>query len=464
MDKSAVWDGIAMPARIFALLAVMFAVSLSVVDGVIVNIALPTICDALNISASESIWIINAYQISIVVSLLPFSALGDIIGYRKVYFFGLALFTVMSLGCSLSWSIDSLVFSRVLQGFGASAIMSVNTSIVRLIFPRRMLGRALGINSTVVSVSAVAGPTLAAIILSYADWSWLFAVNLPIGCVALVLGYLYLPENPNSSDSADKDKRLRWSDALLNAITFGSLFAFVTGYTHGVSPLLLALFALVAVAVGWYYVRVQLLREYPILPFDLLRIPIFSLSIATSVLTFVAQMSMIVALPFILQRQFGFSPVEVGTILTAWPAMNMCTTPISGLLVERFHAGALGCIGLASLCVGLLLLVYIPGEPSQFDFMWRLAICGFGFGFFQAPNNSLIISSAPLSRSGSASGMMATARLTGQICGAASVALLFYIVPEHSATNILYVGILFAGLATLLSFSRLSLPLPPLSS
>lgn len=449
-----------MPGRLLAILAVMFAVSLSVLDGVIVNIALPTICDGLQITPSRSIWIINAYQISIVVSLLPFSALGDLVGYRRVYFFGLALFTLMSAGCAVSWDLESLVFCRVLQGFGASAIMSVNTSIVRLIFPRRMLGRALGINSTVVSVSAVAGPSVAAVILSMAEWPWLFAVNLPIGCVALLLGYRYLPDNPERE--TDGKRRFRWGDALLNAVTFGAAFALVTSYSQGANWWLLALFAAVAVGVGQYYVRQQLRRDVPILPFDLLRIPIFSLSVVTSILTFVAQMSMIVSMPFVLQRQFGYSPVEVGAILTAWPATNMCTTPISGFLVERFHAGVLGCIGLAALTVGLLLLVNVPADPTKFDFMWRLALCGFGFGFFQAPNNSLIISSAPLSRSGSASGMVATARLTGQIAGAASVALLFTILPGGGSISILLVSALFAASATILSLSRLSLPVPRL--
>ncbi|MFI3327609.1 MAG: MFS transporter [Rikenellaceae bacterium] len=458
MQSSSSWDGIAMPGRLWAILAVMFAVSLSVLDGVIVNIALPTICDGLQITPSRSIWIINSYQIAIVISLLPFSALGDLVGYRRVYFFGLALFTIMSGGCAASWSLESLVACRVLQGFGASAIMSVNTSIVRLIFPRKMLGRALGLNSTVVSVSAVGGPTLAALILSFAEWPWLFAVNLPVGCVALMLGYLFLPDNPERSGGGRAE--FRWGDAALNAITFGSVFALVTGYSQGFDWWWLVLFGFIAAFVGRYYVGQQLRRENPILPFDLLRIPIFSLSVATSILTFVAQMSMIVSLPFILQRQFGYSPVEVGAILTAWPAMNMCTTPISGFLVERYHAGILGCIGLATLCAGLLLLAFVPVDATKIDFMWRLALCGFGFGFFQAPNNSLIISSAPLSRSGSASGMMATARLTGQIAGAASVALLFYIVPEESANSILFVGVLFAGLAAILSFSRLSLPMP----
>ncbi|MFI3258504.1 MAG: MFS transporter [Rikenellaceae bacterium] len=449
-------DGVPMPHRILAILAIMFAVSLAVIDGVIANIALPTICEGLDISASESIWIINAYQIAVIVSLLPLSALGDFIGYRPIYIVGLTTFTLMSVGCALSWSFESLVACRVIQGLGASAVMSINTSMVRLIYPKRMLGRGLGLNSMVVSVSSVAGPTLAASIMAVADWKWLFAINLPIGFFAVLLGYLYLPSNTIRQNIKD----YRWDDALLNAATFALIFAVVTGFSHNVDWIWLAPIAVAALIVGAIYVRTQLRRPLPILPFDLMRIPIFNLSIVTSILTFIAQMAMMVAMPFILQNQFGYTPLEVGAVITAWPAFNMVTTPVVGFLVERYHAGYLGCAGLTILTIGLLLMGFIPEEPTKFDFMWRLALCGFGFGCFQAPNNSIIISSAPLSRSGSASGMMASARLTGQIIGAASVALMFYILPPDRSSDILFMGVAFTSIATILSYARLSLPLP----
>ncbi len=445
-----------MPGRIFAVIAVMLAVGMAVLDGVIINIALPTICDGLAISASKSIWIVNAYQISIIVSLLPLSALGDFIGYRKIYLSGITLFTLTSIGCALSWSFLSLVSFRVLQGLGASAIMSINTSIVRIIYPKEMLGRGLGLNSTIVSVSSVAGPTLAAAVLSFAQWPWLFAMNIPLGILALVVGYKHIPQNPEVQGMG----QFRWSDTLLNIFTFGALFMLITSITHGAHWQLLLLEVTILVVVGYTFVRSQLQREKPILPFDLLRIPIFSISVATSILSFIAQMSVMVAMPFILQRQFGYSTLEVGAIITAWPVVNLISSPVAGVLVDKYHVGVLGCIGLVILTSGMALLAFLPDAPTKFDIMIRLAVCGLGFGLFQAPNNNIIICSAPLSRSGSASGMMASSRLTGQITGAAIVAMLFYIIPDDSLTNILYVGFLTTSLALILSFTRLSQPLP----
>ncbi len=452
------WDGVAMPDRFWAILAALFAVSLGVLDGVIANLALPTIAADLGVSPSESIWIVNSYQISIVVSLLLFAALGDFLGYKRVYLSGLLLFMVTSVGCAMSWSLESLIFFRVIQGVGASAVMSINTSVVRIIYPRKMLGRGLGVNSTVVSVTAALGPTVAGAILGATDnWSWLFLVNIPLGVVAISLGYKYIPQNP----MLQKRLSFNLSDALLYIFSFGLFFAVVTSLSHGVKNVVVVILALAFVGVGYLFVKSQLRREFPIMPFDLLKIPIFSLSLITSVLSFVAHMSTMVALPFFLQVQLGCSAVETGLLIAAWPALNIITAPIAGFLVERIHAGIMGGVGLSLLTIGLFSLGAISVENfTPTDIVLRLALCGIGFGIFQPPNNSVIMASSPLNRSGSASGIMATSRLLGQTLGASLVAMLFYIIPQENANQILYISGGFAAAATILSLSRLSLPLP----
>ena len=445
-----------MPRRLGAILAVAFGVSLSVIDGTIANVALPTIGQKLGISSADSIWIVNAYQLAIMVSLLSFSALGDVVGYRKVYIGGLMLFTVASVGCSLSGSLQSLVLARVMQGFGAAAITSVNTTLIRFIYPKARLGRGMGINATVVAVSSVAGPTIAAGILSVADWPWLFAVNIPMGLIALSLSRRFLPENPVRV----REHRFDWRDAVMNALTFGLLMASVEGFSHGLDPRLLSLGVAALIVVGFFFIRSQLREPYPILPFDLLRIPIFSVSVATSICSFLGQMLAMVALPFYLQEVCGYDDVATGLLLTAWPAVIMVVAPAAGLLVERIHAGLLGGTGLTMMAAGLFLLAFLPEHPTDFDIIWRLVLCGAGFGLFQSPNNSILIASAPPERSGSASGMLATARLIGQTTGAALMALLFHIVPGHSTHTALLLGGGFAVTGAVVSLARISLPLP----
>ena len=420
-------DGLPMPQRLGAILAVAFGVSLSVIDGTVANVALPTIGQQLGISAADSIWIVNAYQLAIMVSLLSLSALGDVVGYRKVYIGGLMLFTVASVGCSLSGSLQALVLARVMQGFGAAAI-----------------------------TSAVAGPTLAAGILSAADWPWLFAVNVPIGLAALALSRRFLPENPVRV----REHRFDWRDAVMNALTFGLMMASVEGFSHGLDPRVLSLGVAALIVVGFFFIRSQLREPYPILPFDLLRIPIFSVSVATSVCSFLGQMLAMVALPFYLQQACGYNDVETGLLLTAWPAVIMVVAPVAGLLVERIHAGLLGGTGLTMMAAGLFLLAFLPEHPTDFDIIWRLVLCGAGFGLFQSPNNSILIASAPPERSGSASGMLATARLAGQTTGAALMALLFHVVPENSTHTALLLAGGFAVAGAAVSLARIRLPLP----
>ena len=449
-------DGIPMPQRIGAILAVSFGVSLSVLDASIANVALPTISTHLEISSADSIWIVNAYQLAIMVSLLSFSALGDVIGCRKIYIGGLALFTAASVGCALSRSFQALVLTRVLQGFGAAAITSVNTTLVRFIYPRARLGRGMGLNATVVAVSSVAGPTIAAGILSVADWPWLFAVNIPVGIIAIMLGGRFLPANPVRVSN----HRFDWHDAVMNALTFGLLMASVEGFSHGLDPRILSLGVAALLIVGFFFIRSQLREDYPILPFDLLRIPIFSMSVLTSICSFLGQMLAMVALPFYLQQVCGYDDVSTGLLLTAWPAIIMIVAPVAGMLVERVHAGLLGGIGLFTMAAGLFLLAWLSPHPRDLDIVWRLVLCGAGFGLFQSPNNSILIASAPPERSASASGMLATARLVGQTTGAALMALLFHLVPRNSTHTALMMAGGFALAAAIVSFSRLSLPLP----
>ena len=447
------WNGLPMPRRLWAILAVTFGVALSVLDGTIANVALPTIAHELGVSSADSIWVVNAYQLAIVVSLLSFSTLGDVVGYRRIYIGGLVFFTLSSVGCAFAGSLEMLIAMRVIQGFGGAAVVSINTSIIRIIYPRDQLGRGMGINATVVAIASVAGPTLAAAILSMASWHWLFAINIPIGIAAVWLSMRFLPYNPvRLSD--------RRRDGVMNALTFGLLIASVEGFSHGLDPRIVACGASAFCVVGYLFVRSQLRKPYPLLPFDLLRIPIFSLSVFTSICSFVAQMLALVALPFFLQKELGYSDVQTGLLLTAWPAVIVVVAPVAGLLVERVHAGVLGGVGLTVMAAGLLLLALLPDHPTDGAIIWRLVVCGAGFGLFQSPNNSILIASAPAYRSGSASGMLATARLIGQTTGAALMALFFHLFPSNSTHLALYVSAALALAGALASSTRISLALP----
>lgn len=444
------WDGMSRPKIYYAMAATFCGLFLAVLDGTICNVALPSIAQRLDISSSDSIWIVNAFQLVIMMTLLPFSSLGELWGYNKVYNTGVVVFTVGSLLCSLSVSLWQLVASRVFQGVGASMIMSVNTTMVKLIYPKKHLGKGVGLNATIVALASVAGPTIAAGILSIADWPWLFAINIPVGIVTFIMGRRFLPSNPVKVEG----RRFNFKEALLNAASFGLFIGCIEAASHNVAGWEIAVGLVLFLIIGSVYVKDQLHKQYPMLPFDLLRIPVFSLSVATSILSFTSQMLAMVAMPFMLMNGFGYSPVDTGLIMTAWPFVIMFVAPLAGAMINKVHPGILGGIGLITMSAGAFLLSFLSGEPSAWNIALRLVLCGVGFGLFQSPNNHILLSSAPSHRNGSASGMLATARLVGQTTGAALVALLF----EVSGNAAPHQALMLAGILTLCgaltSFSR----------
>jgi DHA2 family multidrug resistance protein-like MFS transporter len=446
-------DGLPIPRRYFAARAVWLAIAMSVLDGAIANVALPTIAARLDAVPGVSVWIVNAYQLAITVLLLPLAALGDRIGYRRVYLPGLAVFTLGSGLCALSHSLAGLIAARIFQGFGAAAVMSINAALVRSIYPGAMLGRGMGYNALVLSVSAATGPTLAAAILSLGDWPWLFAINLPIGLAALAVGARCLPHSTGHGRAPD------YPSALLSALTLGLLvFGTETLTREGLRPG--APLVLGGLALGVLLYRRERHRAAPLVPLDLLRIPIFALSIATSITSFAAQMLAYVALPFLLQNLLGRSVVESGLLMTPWPLAVGCAAPIAGRLADRHPAGLLGGVGLAILAVGLFALSRIGVGSSDLDIAWRMALCGIGFGLFQSPNNRTMIAAAPRERSGAAGGMLATARLLGQTSGAVAVAAGFHWGGVGAGHLLLVLAAGAAAVAAGTSLLRLRVPHP----
>ncbi|WP_228937644.1 MFS transporter [Paraburkholderia saeva] len=435
-----------------AMAAIMLAVALATLDTAIANTALPAIAADLHAAPAASVWIINAYQLAMVATLLPLAALGDILGHRRIYITGIAVFTLASLACSVVSTLPMLTAARVLQGLGASAIMSVNTALIRYLFPPHRLGRGLGVNALVVGVSFAVGPTVASLILSVASWPWLFAVNVPLGVIALTFALPALPQTKRGTHHFDRVA------ALLNVITFAALI-FALGEAAQRAPAQAVLgAAAIALVFGLLLIRRESGHPAPMLPVDLFRLPVFALSAVTAVCSFAAQGLAFVSLPFYFEDVLHRSQVETGFLMTPWPVVVALAAPIAGRLSDRYPPGLLGAIGLAILSAGMASLALLPPYPHVIDIAIRMAVCGAGFGFFQSPNLKALMASAPPERSGGASGIIATARLLGQTTGAALVALSFGIAGRHGPTLALSTGAVFAGAAAVASGLRLFAP------
>lgn len=439
--------GLPVPRRYWAVLTIWLGLTVSVLDAAIANVALPTIARDLMAAPAEAVWVVNAYQLTIVVSLLPLAAIGEIIGYRRVFQIGLVLFTIASAGCTLVHSLPELILARAFQGFGAAGIMSVNGALVRYIYPSSILGRGVGLNALVASVSAALGPTVASAILAVGPWEWLFAINVPLGIVAFMVGRTSLPENPSTG-------KFDVVSTVLNVLTFGLLFTGVDALTRGGVAWVGGVELVVGIVTGVLLVLRSRAQEEPLVPLDLLRSRVFSLSVATSIASFAAQMLAFVSLPFFLEGVLHRSQVETGLLMTPWPFAVGISAAVAGRLSDKMPAAILSSAGLAVLAMGLLLLGFLPAQTGALEICWRMALCGFGFGFFQSPNNRTMLSSAPMERSGAAGGMLATARLTGQTTGTTLAAICFRLA-GHSEHVALSVAAGFAAVAAVASLSRM---------
>ncbi|MBR4923736.1 MAG: MFS transporter [Bacteroidaceae bacterium] len=443
---------IGIPRQYLAVVAVLAAIMMGVLDGTVMNVALPTLSKEFDVSASNIIWVVNAYQLVVTMMLLGFAAIGDVFGYKRVFLCGVSIFVTASALCAMSRSFEMMVFARVLQGMGGACTMSINIALLRLIFPPHRLGRVMAANAVIVAVTAASGPTLGGAILSIGHWSWIFLLNIPLGLLALVLGWKLLPHNPPTKEP----KRLDGQSIVMNAVFFGLLIYTVEGIAHDGISTLLVLQGVITVIVGVMYIRRQLQIPMPILPVDLFRIPIFSMSIGCSIACFTAQMMALVSLPFFMQHTLSMSVAETGLMLTPWPLATTLTAPLAGRLIEKVHPGILGAIGMMVFTLGLLLLSVVGKGVGLADLAWRMAVCGVGIGLFQTPNNVTITTSAPIRRSGGASGMLGTARVLGQTLGTAIVAIVFHLVSSpNSEKTCFYVAITFAATAAIVSFLRI---------
>jgi DHA2 family multidrug resistance protein-like MFS transporter len=409
-------DGPAAPRRHLAVALILLTIVLVVLDGAIANIALPSIARSFGAQAGRTVWVVSAYQLAVLVAILPCGALGEIYGGRRVFLAGVVLFTVASAACAVAVNLPMLILARFAQGLGGGAIMALAMMNLRAAVPQQMLGPIIGFNAMVIAISAAAGPGIAGAILSVTTWPWLFAVNLPLGAVVLIGGGL-LGQIEGSRRKVD-------AKALLaNTLMF---ILFFCGADRVVSaPVTGAVLIATALVCLFGLLRLERNSDMPVVPTDLLAEPAFRVAVIASVSCFSGQMLSYIALPFYLQHTYHMTPVMAGLYMMPWPAATAIIAPVSGRLANRVKTAWLCAIGGALLSLGLLVVAFAPADPKALSFFVGTAVAGLGFGLFQTPNNRILLLSAPKARSGAAGAMQGTARLLGQTLGGVCMSILF---------------------------------------
>ncbi len=439
-------DGLPGSQRRWAMISYLVGLAMSVLDGNIANTALPSIATQLHASPAASIWVVNAFLLTVGICVVPLSSLVDIIGYKRVYQGGLVIFTLASAGCSLPHSLNTLVLARVIQGMGAACIWSVSAAVMRYTYPRALLGRGIGLGGFVVFTSAAAGPSVASAILAITTWHWLFAINIPFGLLALSMSERCLAPAEGS--------RHRWDfwSAVLNGIAVTLLITGIDGIGNGKARAILVAELIGAAIAGTVLVKRQSHLPVPMLAIDLFKRPIFALSSSASLCAFMAQGLAVVVLPFYFINVMGFSQVMAGLLLSPWPIAAGIMSHISGRMADRVPIRVLGTVGMACMTSGLILLGLVGPHPTVFQIVWRAALGGAGFGFFGAPNNRAMVASAPKERSGGAGGISTMSRLLGQSIGVSVVAVIFGLsanggVTLHGASVALMFGASFTAVS-----------------
>ena len=415
-NTEATGDGLPIPRRWWAIVAISFGTALTVIDSAVANVALPTIARDLGVDSGAVTNVVTVYQLVLVMGLLPFASLGERMGSRRLYQRGQMLFIVASGLCLFADNLPLLLGLRAFQAVGAGMVLSVSSAMIRQIYPAARLGTGLGVNSVIVASSYALGPTAGGFIVTHLPWVWVFVAAVPLGLVSLLLGRT-LP------DPIRRDTRPEWLSGGWTALTMLLLIGGVQVGTHG------SLAAGIAAGVAGLVSAVLLVRREagraePVVPVDLLRRPVIGLSALASLFAFTATAGILLTLPFRLEEVFDYPPQTVGLLVLPWPLTLLVVSPLAGWLSDRVAATKLGVTGMALAIVGLLLLAFMPMDAGAVGIGWRLALSALGFGLFIAPNSRLMIARSPRERAAAAGGMLSTARLLGQTTGAVTGGIL----------------------------------------
>lgn len=410
------------------MLSVAMGTFMSTIDGSIVNIALPTLEEELHTSFATVQWVVVSYLLVITSLMLGIARLADMIGKKRIYLSGMAVFTAASLLCGVAPSIGFLIGFRALQGIGAAMIQALGIAIVTENFPRTERGRALGIMGTVVSLGISLGPTLGGLLIGTIGWRAIFLVNLPVGIAGLLLARRNVPDwRPPGG------QRFDWLGALL---MFSTLVALALGLTFGPdagwdSPAIRGLLGSAALGLI-VFILVEARLPQPMIDLRLFRDPLFSISLLTGLMVFVVISGQFV-LPFYLELVKGYAPQQVGLFLTAVPVSLGLTAPIAGALSDRYGSRGITILGLIVVAFACYSISTLNEDMSTPGYFIRLLPLGLGAGLFQSPNNSAIMGSAPHERLGVASGLLALSRTLGQVTGIPLLGAIFASQVLHTA-------------------------------
>jgi len=404
------------------LLATSLGVLLAQVDTSVVNLALKSIAGDLNAGVSAMQWVIDAYNLVYASLLLTGGTIGDIYGRRRVFVLGIALFSAGTLICALAPTAAILIVGRVVSGLGAAFELPMSLVLLAIAYPdREKRAHALGIWASCNGLAFVIGPTLGGWLVDSMGWRSIFYLSLPICAAALIVTYLAVGESAET-----QGRRFDLPGQALAVAGLGSFaFAAIEGAHWGwTSPLILGVAALAIASLAGFVV-VESRTEGPLLPLGFLRIPVFSANLACAGLMTFGMYALLFIMPLYFQTVRGDTPFTAGLALLPMSLSFVVVSQLVGLLTNRFGPRVVMTVGMACMGAGCLWLARLTPDTSPPVIAIALFIVGTGLGLNTAPVNGVAVAAVPPNRSGTASGVLNTARMVGATLGVAILASIF---------------------------------------
>jgi len=388
---------------------------MSTLDSSVVNIALPQISIYFNASISTIEWVVMAYLLVISSLLLTYGKLGDMYGHKKIYLNGFLIFTIGSVLCGLSPTIEILILARIFQAIGAGMLMAMGPAIITEVTPAKDRGKALGMNGVAVYIALTSGPILGGILTTQLGWQSIFYVNIPVGIIGYLMGMRFLPNKENSIAQKFDIQGAALIFFALIALLFPLSYAEKLGWG---SPIIIVSF-ISSVLLFSAFVYTEIRAESPMMDLTLFKNRLFTMSNVSLLISFIAGFSITFLMPFYFQQLRGMPPTMVGLMMIPQPIMAILIIPISGILSDRIDSRYISSLGIFIVAIGMFLLSSLDINSTTLQSTIFLMIVGLGNGAFQTPNNSAIMGSVPENRRGIASGMLATMRNIGMVLGIA---------------------------------------------
>lgn len=399
-------------------------VFLATMDSSMTNVALPSIMRSFGSSLPQTEWVVLMYLLTITASLLFWGRISDIIGLRTVYLSGMVCFTLGSVFCYLSATLFQLILFRFVQAMGASMMMATGPAIVKLVFPPRHLGKALGLIGISTSIGLMVGPVISGILIQYSSWRQIFLVTVPVSLIASIAGWTLLKPLTAKQPEENFYSTFDWAGMIIWSALITMVVLLSTNYSE-VSKSTVIAEGLVCLSLLLSLMKLELGKNNPLFPLALFKKIPYSIAMFCAALSFTVLFVVLILMPFYLDYVLGLSAKNIGVVMMAVPLSVFFVSPLSGLLYDRIGARFLTTSGLIITAFALLLLCLLSSVSSPFDVAWRLAVLGCGQALFLSPNSAMVLESVGPDQIGVSSGMLATARNLGMLVGVSLAGVLF---------------------------------------